>query len=739
VHTIEWLQLQDSLDPAIKQRLIAKTKAIRAFLYENGSISTTKIGSSIVEAKSAGWVNLNQMIEVNGKMVRKYKTINEAFKFDNNWDDRVEIITLTGKDAGNIDTVNDKMFKVLKGSTVALIPGANGQVITKIIKQKKLSEASSTTQQEFVHNILGIIYNASYNDVSRDDLFEEVGKYLHATLKSGVDVDKLVYGNKLDLLFNLDLFEGAGKNVTVSIRKPNTQNYDVYKVSQIDGKINVSKRINVTSNQFVNVDPKEFESILLNTLGNKDLNLSKKDLKNPKSFTRLVADANYNVSRTEKSDYRDFISETGAASTSVHGVMLSNGSVTYVTQPTISYSSDISGATEIKPTVEQIIDPIVIQTTTTSVRKSKITPKGKPSKLDSDDIQSLGGGEVDLSKSNISSFTLIPNVIQENELIGTLVNMYLAEFSESKADAKTKDEAVFNSILDEIKAINEDATNGVYYENDAQSNAHVAKYTKILIDNFEPSYNDDGTVKFIGYKTKINLELDRLRFDPLEQAEEDNSEGETQQAQFIDNKNFKEDPEKSASSRIKRGLTSIPLYENGEVKTNLIGTEVYRDYYEVFNTVMEATSDVNIDDIKTEIQDLGNDLSARDGHSFNVYSQINDLLNNAILDNTDTFYKEFMSVFKKQRTKFIKPIIYSNKEGNPSISLFNSNKSGAQGVLFGKWSEGVKNSKLVNQIKRELAENKGYIIFFVIKQPFIPRGNIFSSTLKHISNGSINH
>lgn len=74
-------------------------------------------------------------------------------------------------------------------------------------------------------------------------------------------------------------------------------------------------------------------------------------------------------------------------------------------------------------------------------------------------------------------------------------------------------------LLDEIKAINEDATNGVYYENDAQSNAHVAKYTKILIDNFEPSYNDDGTVKFIGYKTKINLELDRLKFDPLEQAE----------------------------------------------------------------------------------------------------------------------------------------------------------------------------------------------------------------------------
>lgn len=734
VHTIEWLQLQDSLDPAIKQRLITQTKAIRAFFYENGSISTTKTVSSIVESKSSGWVNLNQMIEVNGKMVRQYKTINEAFKFDNNWDDRVEIITLTGKDSGNIDTVNDKMFKILKGSTVALIPGANGQVITKILKQKKLSEASTATQQEFVHNILGIIYNASYNDVSRDDLFEEVGKYLHATLKSGVDVDKLVYGNKLDLLFNLDLFEGAGKNVTISIRKPNTQNYDVYKVSQVDGKINVSKRINVTSNQFVNVDPKEFESILLNTLGNKYLNLSKKDLRIPKIFTRLVADANYNVSRTEKSDYRDFISETGAASTSVHGVMLSNGNVTYVTQPTISYSSDISGTTEVKPTVKQVVEPIIVQTTTTSVRKSKVIPKGKPSKLDSDDIQSLGGGEVDLSKSNISSFTLIQNVIQENELVGTLVNMYLAEFSESKADAKTKDESVFNSILDEIKAINEDATNGVYYENDAQSNAHVAKYTNILIDNFEPSYNDDGTIKFIGYKTKINLELDRLKFDPLEQSEEDNSEGETQQAQFIDNKNFKEDPEKSASSRIKRGLTSIPLYENGEVKTNLIGTEVYRDYYEVFNTVMEATSDVNIDDIKTEIRDLGNDLSARDGHSFNVYSQINDLLNNAMSDNRDTFYKEFMSVFKKQRTKFIKPIIYSNKEGNPSISLFNSNKSGAQGVLFGKWSEGVKNSKLVNQIKKDLAENKGVSkTFNSLKQRF-DKANSKSEFL--ISDGS---
>ena len=305
-----------------------------------------------------------------------------------------------------------------------------------------------------------------------------------------------------------------------------------------------------------------------------------------------------------------------------------------------------------------------------------------------------------MAKSNVSSFTLIQNVIQENELVGTLVNMYLSEFSASKAKPENKDSEVFNSILDEIRAINEDAVNGVYYEDDAASNAHVAKYTKILMDNFEQSYNEDGSVKFIGYKTKVNLELERLKFDPLEQNEDNIADEDVQQAQFIDNKNFKEDPEKSASSRIKRGLVSIPLYEGGEVKTNLIGTEVYRDYYEVFNTIMEATSDVNIDQIKSEIEELGNDLSARDGHSNNIYSQINDLLNNANADNTDTFYNEFMSVFKKQRTKFLKPIIFSNREGLPSVSLFNSNKSGATGVLFGKWSEGVKNSKLVNQIKK---------------------------------------
>ena len=46
-----------------------------------------------------------------------------------------------------------------------------------------------------------------------------------------------------------------------------------------------------------------------------------------------------------------------------------------------------------------------------------------------------------MKKSNISSFTLIPNVVKENELVGTLVNMYLAEFSESKLlESGEKDE-----------------------------------------------------------------------------------------------------------------------------------------------------------------------------------------------------------------------------------------------------------------------------------------------------------
>jgi len=835
VHTIEWLEKQDNLDPQIKKRLIAETRAIRNNFYENNIINTNLSVKSIVTSKSPGWLNLNPMVEVNGKMVRQYNSIDSAFKHDNQWDDRVEIMSLTGVDAGNIDTVNDKMFKTLKGATVALIPGSNGQVITKVLKQLKLSKASEKVQKDFIHNILGIIYNASHGTVSRDELFTEIGKYLHATFKGGKDLNRVVYGgaNKLNLLFNLDLFEGIDKNVTVSIRKPDTQLYDTYKVSKIDGKINIGKRVNVKSNQFVEIDPKAFEQILITTLGNKYLNLSKQDLKNPKQFTRLIVDNNYNVTRTEVGDYRDFISETGAATTSVHGIILKDGSITYTTQPTIGYDSNINKSisknnsnneiaktkkiildefkngipgftkrlreklgevnlteiksgvqyarvilsnnndlsidivtgtdkkftytfasayagtgntknvekdfpifihengvesgymvpesigrfyqvskdliTDIRPTIEEVVKPKPVEPTTVleSVRKSKITPKGKPSKLSSDDVQSLGEAELELSKTSISSFSLIPNVIQENELVGTLTNMYLAEFSQSKVASDIKDQSVLDSIKSDINDIYEDATNGIYYEDDAESNAQAAKYTKTLLDNFEPQYNEDGTVKFIGYKTKLRLELERLKFDPLEQEENDGTAEDVTTTQFIDNKSFKEDPEKSASSRVKRGLISIPLYEGGEIKTNLIGTEVYRDYYEVFNTLMEATSDLNINELKSEIQDLGADLTVRDGHPFNIYSQVSELLDNALVNKEDTFYNEFMSVFKKQRTKFIKPIIYSNAEGLPSINLYNSNKSGAAGVLFNKWGEGVKNSKLVAKIKEELSDNKG--------------------------------
>lgn len=725
VHTIEWLESRENLSPEIKAKLIAETRLVRQFFFNNGVLNESVVGESVIENKSVGWVNLNPMVEVNGKMQRQYSPIETAFKHDGIWDDNVEILTLTGKDKGNIKTVNDKLYTVLKGKTVVLIPGSNGQVVTKALKQKTLAQSNPEIQDEFVHNVLGIIYNATYNDISRDELSREVGKYLHATIQSGLNIASLAHTNKIDLLFNLDVFEGAPKNITISIRKPGEQLYDVYKVSRVDGRISIGKRVNVTSNTYVPIDPKAFEGILKSTLANKYLNLSKKDLANPKAFTRLIADQNYNVSRTKISDYRDFISYTGAANTSVHGVMLSNGKVTYTTQPTISYSTNISGSQNVKPSIEEIIAPEPV-VTTPKARKSKLSPKGKV-KPDSDGVQALGSTDLELSNSTISSFSLIPNVIDENELVSTMVNLYLAEFSESKEPSKTKEAAVYNSVLDEIRSINEDATAGVYYEDNEAANAQVQKYTKLIIDNFEASYNDNGTVKFVGYKTKIALELERLKFDPLENMDEDFVNADISVAQHVDNKNFKEDPEKSASSRIKRGLISIPDYEGSELKTNLIGLEVYRDYYQVFNTLMEAVSDTDINSIKQEVEELGALLATANGHHNNIYSQVNDILNTAFADKNDTFYNEFMSVFKKQRAKFIRPIIYTKSinlpDGSvekllPSISLYNSNKSGASGVLFNKWSEGVKSSPLVNKIKAEFSKGNESKTFNALKKRF---------------------
>lgn len=336
---------------------------------------------------------------------------------------------------------------------------------------------------------------------------------------------------------------------------------------------------------------------------------------------------------------------------------------------------------------------------TTDVKETLILPDD----VEEDNMEIISEFEplksvaINFGKSKIASFSLIKNVVKENEVVGSLVSNYLSKYDSfdlsqnlEVTSPEQKDNAIYEQIINELKQYNEAANLGTLFKGVA-ANKQVAKYTQLVIDNFNESVDEYGNVIFIGYKAKIQLELEKIKFHSMEDVFDTENEGEDEKdnAQFIANKNFKTDPEKSASSRIKRALAFLKDQKGNNPKINLIGQYIYRDYAQVFATVMESTANVPINEIYDELESLAKGLDKKEKN--NIYRQVVQLIGEG---RDSGLFNEFMKVFTKQRTMFIKPIIFPDKDGNPSIILYNSNKSGASGVMSTGWRESFKDTKL---------------------------------------------
>ena len=183
--------------------------------------------------------------------------------------------------------------------------------------------------------------------------------------------------------------------------------------------------------------------------------------------------------------------------------------------------------------------------------------------------------DLDFAKTrNISAFSLLTSLQHENDLVASAVNYYVELLNKFKGDSVK----ALQQIETYYREINNKAVEGTL-SRDKSMNYQIAIVSSLLVNNFEKTTNPDGTTNFVGYKNLILLNAEQLKFNPLEEDYSSEDENEGKSAETFDNdKNFKADPEKSASARVKRALFFIPEYENGQIKRNIIGQPVYKDF-----------------------------------------------------------------------------------------------------------------------------------------------------------------
>lgn len=713
IHEVSWYDNKDMLNPALKVELKEQTRTMRNKFMENGKIVNKKFKLRIV-SKTPGWLNRGN----------KQFTINEAFGKDS----RVKIGTMTStivRTGSNLSGINwakdDSGMPIgtllnkseLSGIVIAAVPTANGTYLPTRLNQVPVEKADKTILDKFLRNTVAILMNGVVDStLNKNDLQKQLSPYFYAQLDLTPSQKQNYLLSNKGILFAIDLFDsGTERNVVVDLdfgtdSKAPISGYVPFKIVKEEDGIKIY-RIDRRNPEFkAEVSPKEFEELLRSQLSKKYLNYDQKLMDQWEAGNKikiLESDENYNLTEVEV-DYRDFVSENNILTTRVHGVTKKDGKITYVTQPTI----------QITPNNFTEVLTEVAEETQVSVEEVQTSEFGTEDDFNTYDFEDISNEfeenvedflvvkpKIDYINSNIRSFSNISNLRKENELVNSLTASAI-QFARTKSlDLDENPDALLDEIKDQLKirrnAFIAFSTTAPTKEESArfkvtpskETNAIIAKNIQGVLDNYERVYNEDGSVKFVGYRAKIELELAKIKFTPEEQDMLEALEENQQEELHVDNKNFKTDPEKSASSRVKRELYSIPLKENGRGRLSIIGLPVVRDYSNTFSTIIEALANEDVNDMLSELEELASSPNIKD----EIYSQVLEIINKNKGNKNSSFVNEFISVFKKQRADFKTIIIYPNTtevDGkktvtNPRVTVIDTNKAGASSLLMEGW------------------------------------------------------
>jgi len=489
-----------------------------------------------------------------------------------------------------------------------------------------------------------------------------------------------------------------------------------YNIKNIDGVLEITKFAGHGGNTQVlkttqeGVTPmQQLSNAFHQSLGNMYPNVLQIDDANIRDkFTRIQAEQVGNkvvLKKTKPQHYFDFLSESGIANTRVHGLETQDKHFVLTASPSIGINTNIASYQDYAAT-DQATDQVTNTNVDNTDSNTAVVPEVKPKTEDgnthnvdpdgelplaSDDLLSE---EIDFNKTTLQSFAA------DNDVTNTLLSDMLRDLDEQKAttgfnNAETALNNVKQILIDTrdkfAKYSKKDITketakkHGVYMS--AVNNMEMAnRYTKI-IDSFETQLDTDGNVKFIGYGNLIKMKFDSVGFSSLVEMDEDNESDSNDESKasnpenWADNRNFKVDPEKSASARVRRLFYDVPVKDaNGKIEVNQLGQPKYHQPGAVFNYLIDQLVDVHQDFIMYELRDM----SASNSIALDVLTKLDKLA----LTNSDVV-NNFITVMRKQQTNFItvKYEFAKNDTSLPIIRILHSNRTGIADLTVDSWKE----------------------------------------------------
>jgi len=325
--------------------------------------------------------------------------------------------------------------------------------------------------------------------------------------------------------------------------------------------------------------------------------------------------------------------------------------------------------------------------------------------------------DTDISELSLSAFSLSKNIEAENDVVSSLMTTMLNKMDILRAKGQL---ASITKLLNEVKQIALDNQKVFEQHSDPdnfdkeksvkagassnpKTNAKVASVYKRVYDNFELQLNPDGTTEFIGYRNKLKYNYEQLSYNSVHLISEEEADANTDENGdvFIEGKNYKTDPEKSVSGQVKRLLSEIPLEVNGKKKLTPLFTYKKVEFGKVFNYLLENLSNLPIDEIIPELEDLSGSNYIAKG----VLNKINELKKT-----NPEIVNGMLSVLRKQKAQFISMVFTErkprlNKDGSQKVHsltgepLFSpimakaieANRTGAKDIIFANWNEINKN------------------------------------------------
>lgn len=216
------------------------------------------------------------------------------------------------------------------------------------------------------------------------------------------------------------------------------------------------------------------------------------------------------------------------------------------------------------------------------------------------------------------------------------------------------------------------------------------KIAELVLDNF-----DGIKGGFIGFSGLAAMKLASLKISIKDDSLE-SEEGILENRNFSENATFKTNPKSTASYRLKRTLSFIPVVDKeGNPVPSILGpgTYSYYDFDALYSQIMRYLADHQFKDMIPALEEL-----SKAQPQFKIVMD-------RFLSGPKQDLNEFLSNFKKRYSEF-KVFTFDVDTRNPealaaSLYVRDSNRLSASQLVADKWKENFKNSKYITVIKEE--------------------------------------